>query len=48
MSIKVMTGRDSGLCKLHKYVVHNFLLFRPTFCAVNTRIYKLAKLLGPI
>ena len=36
-----------GLCKFHKNI-NNVLPFRPIFSAINTPIYKLAKVLVPI
>ena len=41
-------GIMCGLCKVHKDIFNNCLLFRPVLSAINTPSYKLAKFLVPI
>ena len=37
-----------GLCKVYKYIIDNYPLFRPFSSAINTPTYKLAKFLVSI
>ena len=36
-----------GICKVHKDIIDNCPPFRPTFSAINTPTYKLAKFFVP-
>ena len=38
-------GFSSGLCKVHKNIIHKCTLFRPTLSVIETLPYKTAKYL---